>query len=101
MLIIHEHNNYSEILRSDLINAEVPIDKSLKGDVLNVYEVASFEVDSIIIMDSNSNKISKDLMKLKGLKANKDKVSVLEIENDEKPNFYKISEQINEIILNL
>tara|TARA_B100001250_G_C19654272_1_gene724128 strand:+ start:195 stop:1022 length:828 start_codon:yes stop_codon:yes gene_type:complete len=101
LLIIHENNNYSEILRSDLINSNVPIDRSLKGDLLNVYEVASFEVDSIIIMDSNSNKISKDLMKLKGLKANKDKVSVIEIENDEKPNFYKISEEINDIILNL
>ena len=40
-------------------------------------------------------------MKLKGLKANKDKISIIEIENDEKPNFFKISEEIDDIIQDL
>ena len=101
LLLIHDNDNYAEISRKDLNKAEVPIHKSLKGDVLNVYDVASYEVDSIIILDTSSNLISKDLMELQGIKANKNKVSIINIENDEKPNFYKISEDIDKIILKL
>jgi hypothetical protein len=52
-------------------------------------------------MDTPSRKISTDLLKLKGINANKDKVSVFEVENEEKPNFHKISEDMDKIILKL
>ena len=45
--------------------------------------------------------ISKDLMKLKGIKVNKEKISVINIENEEKPNFYNIAEEIDKIILKI
>ena len=101
ILIIHDFDKYSEINRNDLKKAEVSIHPSLKGDLLNVYEIAAFETDAIVIMDTSSKKISTDLLKLKGIKANKDKVSVFEVENEEKPNFHKISEDMDKIILKL
>jgi len=101
LLIIHDYDKYSEISRKDLDMAGVPIHSSLKGNNLNVYDVAAYETDVIIILDTPSNVISKDLMKLKGLKDNKEKISTIKIENEEKPNFHKISESIDQIILKL
>jgi len=98
ILIIHDFDKYSDISRKDLKKAEVSIHPSLKGDLLNVYEIAAFETDAIIIMDTSSKKISTDLLKLKGINANKNKVSIFEVENEDKPNFYKISEDIDKII---
>ena len=101
MLIIHDFDQYSKVNRDDLEQVEVPIHPSLSGDLLNVYEVAAFETDAIIIIDTSSKKISTDLLKLEGINTNKDKVSVLEIENEEKPNFFKISEDLDKIISEL
>jgi starch synthase len=101
LLVIHDFDKYSEITREDLEKAEVSVDSSLKGDVLNVYEVAAFETDAIVIIDNPSRKISTDLIKLNGLKANIDKISIIEVENEEKPNFHKISEEMDKIILKL
>ena len=101
VLIIHDFDEYSKVNRDDLERAEVSIHPSLSGDLLNVYEVAAFETDAIIIMDTSSKNISTDLLKLKGINTNKDKVFVLEIENEEKPNFYKISEDLDKIISEL
>ena len=58
ILIIHELNDYVNILRKDLMAMEVPVDNSLKGESLNIYEVASFSADHIIIVDKPKNKIS-------------------------------------------
>ena len=42
---------------------EVPIHESLKGDSLNVYDVASFSADHIIIVDKKEDEISEKLLK--------------------------------------
>ena len=101
VLVIHDFDEYSKINRNDLKLAEVSIHPSLTGDLLNVYEVAAFKADSIVIIDTSSKNISTDLLKLNGLKANKSKVSIFKIENEEKPNFYKVSEDLDKIISEL
>ena len=59
-LIIHELNEYVNISRKDLNDMEVPIHESLKGDSLNVYDVASFSADHIIIVDKKEDEISEN-----------------------------------------
>ena len=59
VMVIHDLDEYSNVARSDFEKAEVPIHKSLKGDHLNLYDVASYEADAIIIMDKPSKNISK------------------------------------------
>ena len=98
VLIIHELNNYSNISRKDLDEMEVPIHESLKGDSLNIYDVASFSADHIIIIDKKEDLISKKLLNYSGISANKEKLSVIKYSDDEMPDFIDIADQLDKII---
>ena len=98
VLIIHEIDEYCQVSRSDLELAEVPIHKSLKGSELNLYDIAAYETDAIIIINKPSNKISKELLKQQGIKANKQKVSILEYSDDEMPNYLELGNEIDEAL---
>ena len=100
VLIIHELNDYSYILRKDLNDMEVPIHESLKGDSLNVYDVASFSADHIIIVDKKEDEISEKLLKQPGISANKEKLSVIKYKysDDDLPDFIDVADQLDKII---
>ena len=70
-MIIHEIDEYCKVSRFDLEKAGVPVHKSLKGDDIDLYDLASYDATAIIIMDKPSKNISKELLKQKGLKENK------------------------------
>ena len=97
-MVIHDNNEYSDISRKDLEVAEVPIHKSLKGSTLNVFDVGSFEADSIIILDKPSEKISEKLLKQPGISANKKKVSVINLSDDESPDYKDIADKMEQIL---
>ena len=97
-MVIHDNNEYSDISRKDLEVAEVPIHKSLKGNTLNVFDVGSFEADSIIILDKPSEKISEKLLKQPGISANKKKVSVINLSDDESPDYKDIADKMEQIL---
>ena len=98
VMVIHDLNEYSQILRKDLEIAEVPIDKSLKGKTLDLYDVASFHADSIIIFDKPSENISQKLLKQPGISFNKKKVSVIKWSDDESPDYLKIANEIDAVL---
>ena len=98
-MVIHDLNEYSKITRKDLNLAEVPVHDSLKGNNLNIYDVASFEADAIIIIDKPSDIISEKLLKQPGIAANKKKVSVIKYSDDETPDYLDIADKM-ELILN-
>ena len=97
-MVIHDNNQYSDISRKDLEVAEVPIHKSLKGNTLNIFDVGSFEADSIIILDKPSEKISEKLLKQPGISANKKKVSVINLSDDESPDYKDIADKMEQIL---
>ena len=99
VMVIHDLNEYSKISRKDLSLAEVPVHDSLKGNNLNIYDVASFEADAIIIIDKPSDIISEKLLKQPGIAANKKKVSVIKYSDDETPDYLDIADKM-ELILN-
>ncbi len=101
VLVIHDLNEYSDIERKDLELAEVPIHDSLKGDILNVFDVASFEADSIIIFDKPSELISEKLLKQPGILANKKKVSVIKWSDDQMPDYRIIADEMDEVLKKL
>ena len=101
ILVIHDLNDYSKIKRKDLQQLEVPIHESIKGDTLNIYDVASFDANHIIIIDKPGHIISNKLLKLTGISANKEKISVIEYNDDETPDYMKIAEQMDQIIKKL
>ena len=100
ILIIHELDEYVNISRKDLNEMEVPIHDSLKGDSLNVYDVASFSADHIIIVDKKENEISEKLSKSSGISANKEKLSVIKYKysDDDLPDFIDVADQLDKII---
>jgi starch synthase len=101
VMIIHEIDEYCKVSRNDLEKADVPIHKSLKGDEIDLYDLASYDVNAIIIMDKPSKNISKKLLKQNGLKANKKKVTVLTYSDDEMPNYLELGNEIEEVLKKL
>ena len=101
VMVIHDLNEYAEIKRKDLEQAEVPIHESLKGNSLNIYDVASFTADHIIVIDKPGDIISNMLLNQAGISANKEKLSVIEYSDDEMPDYVKIAEQMDKIIKKL
>ena len=98
VMVIHDLNGYATIARDDLKKADVPIHESLKGKMLNVYEVAAYEASAIIIFDKPSNQISKELLSLPGIKANKKKVSVIKWSTDESPDYNIIADKMDKVL---
>ena len=101
VMIIHEIDEYCQVSRLDLELCEVPINKTLKGDDLNLYDVAAYETDAIIIIDKPSNIISKELLKQQGIKANEKKVSIIKYSDDENPDYLKMGNEIEEVLSKL
>ena len=98
VMVIHDLNEYATIARDDLKKSDVPIHESLKGKMLNVYEVAAYEASAIIIFDKPSNQISKELLSLPGIKANKKKVSVIKWSADESPDYNIIADKMDKVL---
>ena len=101
VMIIHEIDEYCKVSRFDLEKAGVPVHKSLKGDDIDLYDLASYDATAIIIMDKPSTNISKELLKQKGLKENKKKITVLTYSDDEIPNYLELGNQIEEVLKKL
>ena len=101
VMVVHDLNEYSEISRKDLELAEVPIDKMLKGDVLNSFDVGAFHANAIVVIDKPSDVISKKLLKQPGVAANKKKVSVIKASDDESPNYQMIADEMDQIFKKL
>ena len=101
VMVVHDLDEYADISRKDLELAEVPIDKSLKGKTLNVFDVGAFHADSIIVFDKPSDVISKKLLKQPGIAANKKKVSVIKWSDDDEPNFQLIADEMDQVFKKL
>ena len=100
-MVVHDFNEYSDISRKDLELAEVPVDKSLKGNTLNAFEVGAFHADAIVVIDKPSDIISEKLLKMPGVAANKTKVSVIKVSDDESPDFQQIADEMDQIFKKL
>jgi len=101
VMIIHEIDEYCKVSRFDLEKAGIPVHKSLKGDDIDLYDLASYDATAIIIMDKPSKNISKELLKQKSLKENKKKITVLTYSDDEIPNYLELGNQIEEVLKKL
>ena len=99
--ILQWGTSLSFISRKDLELAEVPVDDSLKGNKLNVFDVGAFQADAIIVFDKPSDVISEKLLKQPGIAANKKKVSVIKWSDDEMPDYQMIADEMDQIINNI
>ena len=101
VLVIHDLDGYSAIEKSDLLDIGVKIHPDLKGKKLNIYDVASYNADTILIIDRPGKKISTKLLKKTAFKNNKKKISIFDEKDTEQVDYGPISKSLNQIISNL
>jgi hypothetical protein len=98
ILVVHDLDDYSKIDRSDLDRMGVHIHPNIKGKKLNLYDVASYNSDAILVIDRPGQKISTKLLKKSAFKDNKNKINVFEIKDSEDIDFYAMTKSLDQII---
>ena len=101
VLVIHDFDEYSIANKSDLLNYGIEIHPNLKGNKLNLYDVASYSADAILIVDRPGAKISSKLLKKTAYKDNKNKLTIFERKDIENVNFKTVTESLDKIISKL
>ena len=64
--------------KPELLNFGIEIPLNLKGSKINLYDVACYSADAILIIDKPGAKISSKLLKKTAFKDNKNKITVFE-----------------------
>ena len=98
VLVIHDLDEYSKIERSELVDMGIKIHPDIKGNKLNIYDVASYSSDAILIMDRPGEKISTKLLKKAAFKDNKHKITIFDQKDAEDVDFFSMTESLNQVI---
>ena len=101
VLVIHDLDEYSLANKNELISFGLEIPPNLKGNKINIYDVASYSADAILILDKPGAKISSKLLKKAAFKDNKNKVTVFEQKDIENLDYGSITKSLNQIISKL
>ena len=94
ILIVHDYDEFSKVDRKELVEMDIKINPNIKGNKLNIYDVASYDADAILIMDRPGEKISSKLLKKTSFKDNQKKVKVFEQKDLHDIDFYAITESL-------
>jgi len=96
--IIDSMNDFCDFNRKtyDSIGLELP--KYLDGDIVSSHDPAIHFADKVIIFNPPKSSLVKNIMKLKSAKKHKSKISVIDLDDMESPDYFTISDQLNEVI---
>jgi starch synthase len=78
--------------------AGVKIPENIKGEAINTFEVSSHFSDHIIVFNTPGNNVANKLLKLNGVKENEKKLSIIDLDSTETPDYSAIANEM-EIIL--
>ena len=101
ILVIHDLDEYSMVDKKELLDLGISINPNIKGNKLNIYDVASYSADAILIIDRPGNKISTKLLNKSSFKDNKNKVTVFEQKEIEDIDYRPVTKSLNQIISDL
>tara|TARA_Y100000741_G_scaffold349724_1_gene319100 strand:- start:219 stop:1052 length:834 start_codon:yes stop_codon:yes gene_type:complete len=101
ILVIHDLDEYSLASKSELLNFGIRIPKSLKGNKVNLYDVASYSADAILVIDKPGAKISSKLLKKTAFKDNKNKLTIFQQKDIENFDYNIITKSLDQIISKL
>ena len=101
VLIIHDLDEYSLADKTELISFGLEIPPNLRGGKINLYDVASYSADAILILDKPGVKISSKLLKKTAFKDNRNKVTVFEQKDIENVDYESMTKSLNQIISKL
>ena len=101
ILVIHDLDEYSLASKSELLNFGIRIPKSLKGNKVNLCDVASYSADAILVIDKPGAKISSKLLKKTAFKDNKNKLTIFQQKDIENFDYNIITKSLDQIISKL
>ena len=101
VLVIHDLDEYSLAKSSDLIDFGIKLPAGLKGSSVNLYDVASYSADAILILDKPGAKISSKLLKKVAFKDNRNKLTIFEQKDIENIDYNDITKSLDQIIAKL
>ena len=87
--------------KSELLNFGIEVPQNLKGSKINLYDVASYSTDAILIIDKPGAKISSKLLKKTAFKDNKNKLTVFEHKDIENVDYNAATNILDQIISKL
>lgn len=96
--LIHWLDKYPRFSRSAYKKAGVEIPKSLDKNIINAYSVSAEYADAIILLNQPGKDMSKELLKIDGIKKNKTKIHTIDIDYTESPDYSEVVTKINEVI---
>ena len=101
VLVIHDLDEYSAARKSDLVNFGIDLPTNLKGSNINLYDVASYSADAVLIVDRPGARISSKLLKKTAFKDNKNKLTIFELEDIENVDYNIVTKSLDQIISKL
>ena len=101
VLVIHDLDEYSIANKSELLNFGIEIPTGLKGKKINLYDVASYSADAVLIIDKPGAKISSKLINKTAFKDNKNKLTVFEQKDIENVDYNSVTKSLDQIISKL
>ena len=101
ILVIHDLDEYSMVDKKELLDMGISINPNIKGNKLNIYDVASYSADAILIIDRPGNKISTKLLNKSSFKDNIKKVTVFDQKEIEDINYRPVTKSLDQIISDL
>lgn len=96
--LIHWLDKYPEFDRGAYKKAGIEIPKFLDKKVVNVYSLSAEYADAIILLNQPGNDMSKEFLKIDGIKKNRSKIHTIDIDYSESPDFTEVATKINEVI---
>ena len=96
VITVHSVDEYCNFSRDVYAKVGVTLPDSIKGNKVNCYEAAAPFADLIIAIDTPSNDVTKKLMKLPVVKANKKKLVSILLNDNESPDFISVANVLNE-----
>ena len=101
VLVIHDLDDYSIASKTELLNFGIEIPAGLKGNKINLYDVASYSADAVLIIDKPGAKISSKLLNKTAFKDNKNKLTVFEQKDIENVDYNSVTKSLDQIISKL
>jgi len=96
--VIDSMDKFCEFKRKTYNSIGLELPKYLDNDIVYSHDPAIHFADKVIVFNSPNSSLVKNIMKLKSVKKHKSKISVIDLDDIESPDYFTISDQLNEVI---
>jgi starch synthase len=96
--IVHSMDQFCQFKRESFDAAGLTLPDYLDNDVVNTHETAVHYADKVILFNFPNSSLVDDFMKLKAVEKHSNKISVIDWDDIESPNYFDLSDKIDEVL---